>query len=211
MNETIKSFLNQDASNISTTQLLIIIFGCLASAVIFIFNAKYCFKTEKKLGCSAYTALKIALIAIPLSVFTVLSMFEINIPQPIIIIVTAVICIGVIIWNIFSFGVFTGIRFSFLHLTSGIIAGVSIAALVFGVIIFVILFFFGAFSITDSGGTASGGIPHTVRDVNSGESFHVIEMNGTLYLDSGGRSGVLRPSDYAGRYIDDSGNDYIAV
>lgn len=121
-----------------------------------------------------------------------------------------VACVVVLVWNILTFGILGGILFSFMHIVFGLLAEISIAALIIMVLFFGILYLFGAFSVGGTG-TASGGNPHTVRDVNSGESFHVIERNGTLYLDSGGRSGVLRQSDYAGRYIDDSGNDYIAV
>ncbi len=80
-----------------------------------------------------------------------------------------------------------------------------------GSIVFVAIFAVGMLIAggASSGSGSSGGMPEYVVDVNTGESYYVqTGANGVGYLpDRGGA--ILRPSDYAGRYIDDNGNSYI--
>lgn len=126
----------------------------------------------------------------------------------------------IVIWNIKSVGFARGLLFSVFHMTAGTIAGWIIGGLLLkliplAIVIGVLYWFFGGKIRLGSGGTTTDNTQHTVyvpemvENVSTGEQFYVTKgaMNDNLYLNNGDI--VIRPSDYAGRYVDKNGNEYI--
>lgn len=197
----------QDESSISTAQVIFFMIGALVGLVLFVLILKFCLRVEKESGRYAYSPIKIGMAAVSPLVFTVTSLLNIEIPLLIFVIAAVVLCLVILIWNIVTYRFFAGILFSVVHIVAGLLAGMSIAALVLVIVLLVLLFLFGG-----AGASAGGsGVPSRVRDVNNGMTYQVVTgANGEAYIEDNGRSCILRSSDYSGRYIDDYGNEYVA-
>ena len=57
---------------------------------------------------------------------------------------------------------------------------------------------------------AGGEIPEYVRDIDTGESFYVTTTSSNQLMIDRGDWVVLYPGDYAGRYHDSNGHNYIS-
>ena len=206
MFEAFKSLFSMDTSEISGAQTAFILIGIVVVIAVFAVITFLCFKMEQTSGKPSFTAVKVIMIAAAPTVFSVLAIFDIEVPFLWFGIITAVMGIAVIIWNILTYGIFGGLLFSFVHAVIGLIAGLGVAAVIMvGVVGLVCYFFFG-----NDGGTSenSSSAPEYVRNSSTGETFEVEKgVNGQLYIS--GTSNVLRPSDYTGHYIDSYGNYYV--
>ncbi len=155
-----------------------------------------------------FTIPKIIITSIAPVVFCVMSVMDMEPPSTILLIVEIIACLAVIIWNIISYKVGVGILFSILHVTAGFISGLGAAAIVFVAVFAVAMLLIGGSSSASS--SSSGSRPGYVRDPATGESFYTdTDASGQIRLPERGDA-ILRPSSYAGRYIDDYGNEYIA-
>lgn len=52
-------------------------------------------------------------------------------------------------------------------------------------------------------------VPSSLRDLRTGEIFHVSKLDGSPRIDRYGTWVIIRTTDYAGRYRDDYGNEYV--
>lgn len=202
----ISKLFNTSASELSGATWGLIIAGIIIGLIAFIIITKICLSIERATGKYAFSPVKIGLVAAPLVIFTVAGMFKVNLPYKLILLITAVIAIAVMIWNILTYRPIAGLLFSVMHIGAGLFAGVSIAAVIIMAIFFIILAFFGGSS---SGTGSSGSIPSIVIGENDGCYYHVVQgANGEYYVDGPSGSSPIRNGDYANRYIDSAGNRY---
>jgi|GEM_PF-3025401 len=200
-------FLLRAADSLSIGALLGIIFGGILFLVVFIVAARLCHNFAVNTEKRPLSAVKIGCVAIAPCVAMFVGMFHIDIPIKYIIAATVIISVIVLVWNLFTFGIFGGLLFSFVHIVAGVLAGLSVAGLVIAVIALIAVALFGGSS--GSIGSGSSQSVDNVRNLQTGEVFHVTKgVNGIMYING---STILRASDYAGRFIDDNGNQYIAV
>lgn len=209
MEDKLNAFLN---SRVDAKSILIVILLLIVGIFLFfrfIKLVKTCVYVEQESGISAFTLLKVVLIAVVPTIYNVFAMLDADVDEyfKISAIITAVACIVVLIWNVKSFGVIFGIRFSIMHICFGLFASVAISALAIIAVIGVVLMLFGGASSSTS--SSSSSTPEYVRDPDTGELIYIEKgVNGELY--KAGTSEVLRQSDYSGRYIDSDGNDFLS-
>ncbi len=183
------------------------VFLCLVILRFFIFIVKTCFSLERQSGKASHTLLKTILIAIVPTLYGIADTLSFSdaIPQKIIIPACAVFCIIVALWNVFTYGLIGGALFTVIHIVFGLLASLGISALIFIGFALVVLYLFSA----QPKPSATGSAPSLVRDVSNGQTYYVYKgLNGELYVQDHGRDSVLYPTDYAGEYIDNSGNRY---
>lgn len=197
-----------DAKSILIVILLLIVGIFLL--LKFIKLVKICVYVEQESGISAFTLPKIVLIAIVPTIYNVFAMLDAEVDKyfKMIAIITAVVCLVVLLWNMKSFGIIYGVMFSVMHICFGLLASVAISALAIVAVVGVVLMLFGGMSGGSVTSTSSTSTPEYVRNPDTGELIYVEKgVNGELYIE--GTSTVLRQSDYSGRYIDSNGNEYI--
>lgn len=207
MIDAIMSLFSKDTSEISGTQTAVILISIIAAIVVFVLITRLCLRMERISGKPAYSVAKIIMVAAAPMVFTLLATFDVSVSFTLFGVIAGIMCVVVAIWNIITYGILGGFVFSIVHIVVGMIAGISIAALIFCAIAGIVIFFFaGASSSESSSGSST---PEYVRNPNTGEMVAVEKgANGELYIM--GTSNVLRSSDYSGRYFDDNGNQYIS-
>ena len=203
---------SMDPSQINGGNLALIAVAMIAVIVTFVLISRYCFRLEKRSGKSAFSLVKIIMVAAAPLVGILLEVFKINAPDLVFTIITLIMCIVVIVWNIATFRILGGIMFSIIHIAVGLLAGLSIAAIIFGIIAFAVIAIFVGASGSATGGasSSSSSAPEYVRDPSTGESYYVSKgANGQLYLPDKGDC-ILRPGDYSGHYIGSDGSTYIS-
>ena len=202
-----KDLLSRDIGSLGTGALLAIVFGAVIFLALFLIAARLCHNLSVNTGTKSHSAVKIGLVALAPCVFMFVGMFHINIPYAVIVVGVVAASVAVLLWNLKSYGLFGGLLFSVVHIVAGVMAGLSVGGLIVAAVCLAVMAFFG---FSSSGGGAAGGDVSAVRDLATGEVFHVTKgVNGSLYLTA--RDCILRTADGAGRYFDDNGNQYIAV
>lgn len=209
MMNNIRNFLYSDAGNLSTGQIFAGMFFAAIIIVLFIFLFIFCIKFEKYSGVKSFLAVKTIMVALFPTIYGLINLSENRVSFTGFGVITVIMCIIVLLWNAFSYGLIYGLAFSFIHIVSGLVMSVGIVVLIFGIIATVFLSFF-----TEGGGPgklSNQGKPDGVRDLATNEIYDVtVGGNGCLYLNSGGRDSVLYCGDYRDRYFDGNGNQYIA-
>lgn len=212
MLDSLMALFNKDTSDLSGTESAFIVIGIIVLIAIFAFFIRTCYRLEKISGKSSHTVIKIVMIAAAPTIYIILDMLNLFLPFKWFGIITAVMCVITVIWNVFTYGILGGLMFSFVHIVVGLIACIGLVTVVLIAVVGVALYLF-------AGGTAGGSVggssvssssaPEYVRDPSTGETVRVEKgYNGELYV--GGTSTVLRQGDYAGEYIDSNGNRYIS-
>lgn len=207
MLDALKSLFSKDTSELSGGETAFVIIAIIVLIGAFIFIARTSFRLEKISGKPSYTIAKIIMIAVAPTIFSVLSVLNIDLPFKWFGIATVVMCVVVAVWNIITYGILGGLFFSVVHIVLGLIASFGIVLVIFIGIAAVALYLFAGGSAGGSSASSSSA-PEYVRDPATGETVRVEKgANGELYV--GGTSTVLRQGDYAGEYIDSNGNRYI--
>lgn len=201
-------FLSRDTSSLSTTGFILIIVGAFLFVALNIFLIKVCKEIVRCTGKSSHTYIKLVMIALIPTIFNVAAIFDYVLPVNLVLILTAVMCIIVVIWNCMVFGPIGGLMFSFLHIVGGLAAGLLIAGFVLMAVFMLVVMIIKPFEMPTSG--AGGAIPEYVRDVDTGESFYVTTTASNQPMIDRGDWVVLYPGDYAGRYHDSNGHNYIS-
>ena len=197
-------FLNR--TDISTGEFIMVALGGLIAVLLLFFSLRACVRYSKLTGIQAHSVIKILLFASGPLFVSVLAIFHIEIPYVIPIILTVITGLVVVVWNILSFGAGYGILFSVLHLAAGFFVGLGIGGIILMGVFIVALLLIRPFDLP--GGSGAGTASSYVHDVQTNESFYVTEMKGVQQIQRNGDWVVIRPGVYAGRYIDDYGNEY---
>ncbi|MBQ8209451.1 MAG: hypothetical protein IJZ35_02575 [Clostridia bacterium] len=207
MLDSLISLLDKDTSDLSGTESAFIVLGVIAGIAVLAFFVRTSFRLERISGKPSFSVVKVIMIAASPTIFSVLALLDIDVPFKLFGIITAVMCVVTIVWNIVTYGILGGIVFSIVHIVFGIIASMGIIVFAFIGIAGLVLFLFGG---SGGGSTVySSSAPEYVRDPATGKTVRVEKgFNGELYV--GGTSTVLRQGDYAGEYIDSDGNRYIS-
>lgn len=206
MLDFLKSIFYKDTSEISGTQSVFLLLGILALIAVFAFFVRTCYRLEIISGKPSFSVVKIIMIAAAPTVFSVLAILNVDVPFIWFGIITAVMCVAVLVWNVLTYGILGGLMFTVVHIVFGVLAGLGIAAFVFIAIAAVALALFAGGST--GGSSSSSSVLEYVRDPSTGEIYDVEKgVNGELYI--AGTSNVLRKGDYSGEYIDSYGNRYI--
>lgn len=208
MSDYLTSLFSKETSELSGGETAGILIAVFLAIGIFAFFIRTCFRLERITRKPAFTVVKVIMIAIAPTIFSVLALLDINVPFKWFGVATVIMCIATAVWNVLTYGILGGLMFTVVHIVFGVIAGLGLVALIFVAIAGVVLFFFAGGS--SSSGAASGtSAPEYVRNAATGETVYVEKgANGELYIM--GTSNVLRSSDYSGRYFDDYGNQYIS-
>ena len=192
----------------SPTLIVGISIGGIVLGIIFIFLVIACIKIEKLSGVSSNSPIKIIIIAAAPIVTSLCAIFSLDINYRFMLIITAVACVAVFIWNMLTYKTVYAIIFTIVHSIVGFLAGMSIIAFVLLAIIFAVIFLFGGFTGGVGNSASSGGVPASVYDVNTRQTFSVQEINGNLFAYGYGRNTRIRPIG-DGRYLDDYGHEYV--
>ena len=152
-----------------------------------------------------HSGAKIIVAAVGPMIASLLAVFGINVPVVLLAIVTIALDIGIAIWNFYAAGVFYGLLFSVVHIVTGLFAGLGVGGIVIMGVFVVAVLLIGPL---DSGKSSSGSASGYIYDVQTNESFYVNQMNGVQQIQRNGNWVTIRPGVYAGRYIDDYGNEY---
>lgn len=207
----ILDFLSRDTSELSTTGLVFICIGVLLFVLLNIFLIKAGRAIVATSGKTSFSFLKITMIALAPTVFNIAAVFNYELPLNIIIVITAIMCIIVIMWNFLSYGLFRGLLLSYLHIVGGIVSGLMIAAFVFLALFMIVMMFVKPFELPSAGN--NGAPPEYVRDLNTGETYYVdTNASGELIINKNGSIRILRPEscmDTEKRYVDGFGGNYI--
>ena len=207
MSDYLTSLFSKDTSELSGGETAGILIAVVLAIGIFIFFVRTCFRLERISGKPAFTVVKVIMIAVAPTVFSVLALLDIDLPFKWFGIATVAMCIITAVWNILTYGILGGLMFSVVHIVFGLLAGLGIVALVFVAIAGIALFFFAGSSSSE--GASASSAPECVRNTATGETVGIEKgANGTLYIR--GTSSVLRSSDYSGHYFDDNGNQYVS-
>ncbi|MGN0444517.1 MAG: hypothetical protein ACI4F5_07885 [Acutalibacteraceae bacterium] len=201
-------FFEQLIEEPSVGEILTVGIVSLVVGAFFIFATVICVSIERNSDVSSHSILKIILIAIGPTIVSVLAFFGLEAPTKVGLIASVICAAVVTVWNILSLGLFKGLIFSVVHIVIGFLAGMSIIAVAGIALILGIISIFGNFSGGLDNGNTALTVPEYVRNINSGETYYVTEHSGVLWLDECGV--IIRPGAYDGRFIDDSGNEYIA-
>ena len=208
MLDSLMSFLDKNTADLSGTQSVFIVLGVIAVIAVFAFFTRTSFRLERITGKSSFSVVKIIMIAAAPTIFSVLSLLNIDVSFKLFGIATVITCIATAVWNIFTYGILGGLMFSVVHIVFGLVAGLGIVVLIFVAIAGVVLFFFAG-SSSSAGASSGSSAPDYVRNTATGETVGVEKgANGELYIR--GTSSVLRVADYSGRYFDDNGNQYVS-
>ena len=208
MLDSLMSFLDKNTADLSGTESVFIVLGVIAVIAVFAFFTRTSFRLERITGKSSFSVVKIIMIAAAPTIFSVLSLLNIDVSFKLFGIATVITCIATAVWNIFTYGILGGLMFSVVHIVFGLVAGLGIVVLIFVAIAGVVLFFFAG-SSSSAGASSGSSAPDYVRNTATGETVGVEKgANGELYIR--GTSSVLRVADYSGRYFDDNGNQYIS-
>lgn len=209
MKNKIFELLSKEASG---TEIVLICIGSILFIAFTLFLIKVCKDFVKASGRDSHSIIKIIMIALFPLIFNVTAIFNYVLPTKLIFLLTAVMCVIVVIWNLRVYGPIGGLMLSYLHILGGLLAGLFIAAFVLMAVFFVIMLLTGSFNISGAGSSASSsGAPEYIRDVNTNESFYVHDFKGaSMQIIRNGDYIVVYPSDYAGRYHDNYGHNYIA-
>ena len=213
MSEKIDAFLKQDLGAAGIFYLIgfSILAIVLLLGVIIILRMGHHIQRIK--GRHAFMLPKSIAVALVPGIYFGLLSFDIDVERfgKIVAIATAVIVLVVAIMNFKDFGGLGCFVLTFSQCVYGslIVLGVmSIAFLVVAGAAIAIATLFGGGG--DPVGGSSSGVPSSIRDVSTNESFHVTKgVNGTYYVNRYGTDLVIRNSSFAGRYIDDYGNEYV--
>lgn len=201
-------FFEQLIEEPSVGEILTVGIVSLVVGAFFIFVTVICVRIERNSDVSSHSILKIILIAIGPTIVSVLAFFGLEAPTKVGLIASVICAAVVTVWNILSLGLFKGLIFSVVHIVIGFLAGMSIIAVAGIALILGIISIFGNFSGGLDNGNTALTVPEYVRNINSGETYYVTEHSGVLWLDEYGV--IIRPGAYDGRFIDDSGNEYMA-
>lgn len=206
------SLLDKNTADLSGTESVFIVLGVIVLIAVFAFIIRTCYRLEKISGKSSHSVIKIIMIAAAPTVYIILDILNLFLPFKWFGIITAVLCVITVIWNVFTYGILGGLMFSVIHVTFGLIAGIGLAAVVLIAVAGVALYLFAGGTAGGSAGgssVSSSSAPEYIRNPNTGETVYVEKgTNGELYIM--GTSTVLRHGDYAGEYIDSNGNRYIS-
>ena len=208
MNNVLELFTKQA----SGSEIILICIGSVLLIALTIFLIKVCKDFVKMSGKKSYSIVKIILIALFPTIFNIAAVFNYLLPMKLIFLLTLIMCIVVVVWNLRVYGPVGGLMLSFLHIVGGLVSGLMIAAFVLMIVFFVIMLVTGSFNIADTGSsTSDGGVPEYVQDINTNETFYVHDFKGaSMKIIRNGDYIVIRPGDYAGRYYDDYGHFYLA-
>lgn len=211
MVERIKQLFEGKTSVSDLGLLAALVIGALILVFVFYIIVKACRSVEEMSGRPAHTLIKTIIIAAIPTVCGVLELLGIDIGIPHKIIWACVIgtCVLVAVWNLKVYGPIGGIMFTIMHIVFGIVASLGVLSLVFVAIFVIAVYFFGSGGIDGSSASGSSSVPSTVTNVATNERYHVTKgVNGESYIYLNGNSVILRPGAFAGRFIDDYGNEY---
>ncbi len=209
MKNKIFELLSKEASG---TEIVLICIGSILFIAFTLFLIKVCKDFVIASGRNSHSIIKIIMIALFPTIFNIAAIFNYVLPVKLIVLLTLIMCIIVVVWNLCVYGPIGGLLLSYLHILGGLLAGLFIAAFVLMAVFIVVMLVTGSFNITDTGSSASGGgAPEYIRDINTNESFYVHDFKGSsMQIIRNGNYIVIYPSDYAGRYHDNYGHNYIA-
>lgn len=212
MLDSLMSIFNKDTSDLSGTESAFIVIGAIVLIVVFAFFIRTCYRLEQISGKPSHSVIKIVMIAAAPTVYIILDILNLFLPFKWFGIITAVMCVITVIWNVFTYGILGGLMFSVVHIVVGLIAGIGLAAVALIAVAGIALYLFSGGTEGGSAGgssVSSSSAPEYIRNPNTGETVYVEKgTNGELYIM--GTSTVLRHGDYAGEYIDSNGNRYIS-
>ncbi len=214
MSEKIDAFLKQDLGAAGIFYLIgfSILAIILLLGVIIILRMAY--HIERIKGVHAFTLPKSIAVAVVPGIYFALAGFDIDVSRygKAVAIATVVIVLIVALMNFRTFGALGCFTMTFSQCLYGslIVLGVmSIAFIVVAGAAMAIAMLFGGGGGDPVGGSSSG-IPSSIRDVSTNENFHVTKgVNGMYYVNRHGTDVPIRNSSFAGRYIDDYGNEYV--
>ncbi len=220
MLDKIKDFLHID----TTAENVIFVIACIVLVVIaivaLIWIFEICSKTEEETGEESHPIIKAIIIALVPTVYTVVALlsdlisFDDFMPQKFKWPLFAVACVIVLIWNLIVFKIKGGILFTILHVVYGAIITVIVAILVeiavIAIVLGVLWLFFGGVPGGGGEGSSETSVPSYLTDTQTNEQFYTTKgVNGEPCVHRHGQDILIRPSDYAGRYIDSYGNTYV--
>lgn len=205
----INTIISWIKANYSPGLIVGISIGGIVLGILFILLVIACIRIEKLADESSHSPIKIIIIAVAPVVASLCALFNFDINNNLIFIIMAIACVAVFIWNMLTFRTIYAVMFTIVHVVAGFLAGMSFVAIVMLAILFGAVYLFGGFTGGLGSAQASGGVPSSVYDVNTSESFNVRqELNGNLTAYGHGREVLIRPVG-GGRYIDDYGHDYV--
>lgn len=213
MSEKIDALLKQNLGSAGIFYLIgftilgfILLFG-----VIIVLRLAY--HIERLSGKKAFVLPKSITVAVVPGIYVALDVLDVDVSNfKTIVVVAAVIIVAFIaVLNLKDFGVLGCLTMTFSQCLYGalIVLGVMSIGfmLVAGAAIAIATVFGGG---TASSASPSRGVPSYLRDVNTNESFHTTKgVNGMPYVCRNGTDIPIRESSFAGRYIDDYGNEYV--
>lgn len=164
---------------------------------------------ESESGVPAHSLIKSILIGILPGLYFGLSEFDITMPKSIILIASIAVVLIVAIWNFRVFGIFGGIVLTFVHCLYAFLLVLCIMSIAFIILAGAVLFIATAASGSSATTPSSGSVPSSLRDLRTGERFHVSRLDGSPRIDRYGTWVLIRSTDFSGRYIDDYGNEYV--
>ncbi len=193
--------------NHSSLPWLIGYFAVIAFIIYaYIWMIKFSIEFLKITGKYGFTVPKIIITGLFPSIIGVMSAFDKEPPFKLLVPLCIIACVAVSIWNIISYGIMAGPIFSVLHITAGLLCSIIAAAIIIVILFAVAMLFLGADSTTSSSGASA----KEVECLSDGQLYYTEKnASGQLTLPQRGYA-ILRPSSYAGRFIDDYGNEYIA-
>lgn len=193
-------FLSRDTSSISTTGFVLIILGAFLFVCLNIFFIKVCKNMVAYTGINSHSYIKLIMIALFPTIFNIAAVFKTVLPINLFFVLTAIMCLIVVIWNCVAYGILGGLIFSFLHIVGGISAGLLIAGFLFMIVVMIVVLFAAKPEVKKVG---------SISDTVSGETFDVLtDESGVPYINRGGERLLLHNYD-SGRYYDDYGNIYM--
>lgn len=205
----ITEILSRDTAELSSMGLVFLCIGVLLFVLLNIFFIRLGRAVVATSGKTSFTVVKIIMVALFPTILNIMALFKKDLPLTLVLIMTAVMSIIVVIWNFLTFGPLKGLLLSYLHIAGGIVAGLMIASFVLLAVVMIIMMFIKPFELPSTG--TGGAAPEYVRSLNSGVTYYVQKnASGEMTIDTNGGIRVLRPGDYAGRYVDGFGGTYIA-
>lgn len=200
---SVMEFLNR--TDVGIPEFAMIAIGGLFAVLLMFFGIRRCVAFTRATGINMHSLLKILLFSAGPLLASVFAIFHIEIPLAIPIVIAAVTGVIILGWNIAAAGIGYGSLFTALHLLGGFFAGLGMGGVILMAVFGLALYLFGAFDFFPKAGSA--GCSSEVYDVRTSEIYHVSEMNGNHQIYRGGWI-PIRAGVYAGRYIDDYGNEY---
>lgn len=164
---------------------------------------------ESASGISAHSLIKSIVIGMFPGLYFGLYKFDIIMPKSIVIIASLAVVLIVAIWNFKSFGILGGLVLTFVHCLYAFLLVLCVMSIAFIILAGAVLFIATAASGSSVTTPSSGSAPSTLRDLRTGEIFHVSKLDGSPRIDRYGTWVLIRSTDFSGRYIDDYGNEYV--